>query len=103
MKIHTFTGVVRRVWTPFGCPVGERPCGRVCLRIYQRGESFVDIDFDVDEDEFELAAQAQVRCLYIAFDAETDSLAKLTDADVHRNFRIVERRTPPLCKEEKEG
>ena len=93
-SLHTFTGEVRRLWTPYGSPLGKTPCWRLILRLDGFAPGTVDIEVDdVGETVAKIAMEAFDSGRPVAFDAETDYYCKLTEDDVRRNFRIVDRKS----------
>ena len=95
-RLYTFTGQVKDLTTPYGI-IGDRPTRwRIVLRLYGFAPSTLDIETDfIEQDVADIALRALKLDCDVAFDAETDEWQKLTEEDVLRNFRIVDRSWPP--------
>lgn len=72
------------------------PLWRIVVRLYGFAPRTLDIEADfTDQDVAKIAERALKFDRDVAFDAETDEWQKLTEEDVLRNFRIVDRSWPP--------
>lgn len=95
-RLYTFTGQVKNLTTPYGSFDDMPTLWRIVLRLYGFAPSTLDIETDfIEQDVADIAIRALKLDCDVAFDAETDEWQKLTEEDVLRNFRIVDRSWPP--------
>ena len=87
---------MKNLTTPYGIFDDMPTCWRIVLRLYGFAPSTLDIEIDfIEQDVADIAMRALKLDRDVAFDAETDEWQKLTEEDVLRNFRIVDRSWPP--------